>query len=66
MLWVKHNEFVRPVSVEIGLTDGIQTEISGGNLEEGAEIVIGQNQQNDPEDGATPFLPQLKNNKAKK
>jgi HlyD family secretion protein len=65
-LWVKHNEFVRPVSVEIGLTDGIQTEISGGNLEEGTEIVIGQNQQNAPEDGATPFLPQLKNNKAKK
>jgi HlyD family secretion protein len=65
-LWVKHNEFVRPVSVEIGLTDGIQTEISGGALEEGTEIVIGQNQQNDPEDGASPFLPQLKNNKAKK
>ncbi|WP_406694057.1 efflux RND transporter periplasmic adaptor subunit [Singulisphaera sp. Ch08] len=65
-LWVKHNEFVRPVSVEIGLTDGIQTEISGGDLDEGAEIVIGQNQQNDPQDGATPFLPQLKNNKAKK
>lgn len=65
-LWVKQDEFVRPVSVEIGLTDGIQTEISGGDIEEGTEIVIGQNQQNDPEDAATPFLPQIKNNKAKK
>lgn len=65
-LWVKHNEFVRPVSIAIGLTDGVQTEISGGDVDEGTEIVIGQNQADNPEDGATPFLPQLKNNKAKK
>jgi len=64
-LWVKSNEFVRPISVEIGLTDGIHTEVRGPNIEDGTEIVLGQTQETTPEDGATPFLPQIKNNKAK-
>jgi HlyD family secretion protein len=65
-LWVKHGDFVLPVSVEVGLTDGVHTEVSGENIREGIEVVIGQAQADNPEDGATPFLPQLKNDKAKK
>jgi HlyD family secretion protein len=64
-LWLKHGDFVRPASVEIGMTDGIQTEIDGGDIDEGSEVVIGQIQHNSPEDSASPFLPKLKNDKAK-
>ena len=57
-------EFVRPVPVEIGLTDGVQTEVSG-DIDEDTAVVVGQAQQSGADEGATPFLPQLKNDKAK-
>ncbi len=65
-LWVKRGEFVRPVPVNLGVTDGVQTEILGGEVSEGAEVVVGLNVQAAAEDGASPFLPKLKNDKAKK
>ncbi len=63
-LWVKHGEFVRPIPVEIGLTDGIHTEVVG-DIEEDTAVVVGQLQLAGSDDAASPFLPQLKNDKAK-
>jgi HlyD family secretion protein len=63
-LWVRDGDFVRPVPVEVGLTDGVHTEIVA-DLDAGTAVVIGQLQGADADDAASPFLPQLKNDKAK-
>ncbi len=40
-VWVLENSYVRPVDVEIGLTNGVMTEIRGKELCEGLEVVTG-------------------------
>jgi HlyD family secretion protein len=42
-VWVRRGNFVSPVEVEIGVTDGTRTEIVRGALEPGTEIVLGEN-----------------------
>src|SRR5262249_16765594 len=42
MLWVEDGGFVRPVKVHIGLSDGLNTEIVSGDLQEGDAVVIGE------------------------
>jgi len=39
VLWVPQDEFLRPVKVKVGLTDGIMSEVSGEGLAENLEIV---------------------------
>ena len=59
-LHVRDGEFVRPVKVFTGLTDGSQTEIISNELPEGTEVVIGTVQRGD--NAATtpnPFTPQM-------
>jgi HlyD family secretion protein len=63
-LWLKDEGFVRPVSVRVGLTDGISSELFGGDVAEGTEVVVGL-APNEDEAGTSPFLPQIKNDKAK-
>lgn len=61
-LWIPEGNFVRPVHVRVGLTDGVFTEVGGERVAEGLHVVTGvcarggvgnQNQ------GANPFIPQL-------
>lgn len=40
-VWVLDGEFVRPITVQVGPTDGVMTEISGDDVKEGMEIVVG-------------------------
>ena len=40
-VWVQDGKFVRPVVVEIGPSDGAMTEITGGEVREGMEIIVG-------------------------
>jgi HlyD family secretion protein len=40
-LWVREGSKVRPLAVSVGETDGLQTAVSGDNLKEGLEIVLG-------------------------
>lgn len=42
-VWVKRGNFVYPLDVQIGVSDGVVTEIIGGALAEEAEIVLGEN-----------------------
>lgn len=65
-LWVRQGEFVRPVPVDLGVTDGLRTEITGGEIPEGTEVVVGLAPVEKSEDSASPFLPKIKNDKAKK
>ncbi len=63
-VWVEDGEFVRPVKVRIGLSDGTVTEITGGDLEEGTPVVIGESHENNSGGGTTnPFTPQMFRNK---
>jgi HlyD family secretion protein len=41
-VWVRQGNQVYPVDVEIGLTDGVQSEVTGGGLQPGMEVVLGE------------------------
>ena len=62
-LWVAQGEFVRPVHVHVGLSDGMLTEASGEGISEGLQVVTGvtmlqpQGGQSEGE-GTNPFMPQ--------
>jgi HlyD family secretion protein len=55
-VWVKDGNYVRPVAVMAGLTDGTNTQVVSDQLKEGAEVVTGEiiafnagtNQQTNP------------------
>jgi HlyD family secretion protein len=63
-LWVKDGNFLRPIRVQIGPSDGAATEVSGKDLKEGMEVVIGESRSaGAPEEGdgtKNPFLPQIR------
>jgi HlyD family secretion protein len=57
-LWVRHGNFVYPVDVRIGLTDGAESEIIAGAVTEGTELVVGENLAGAlPTEGTNPFAP---------
>jgi HlyD family secretion protein len=43
ILWIRQGDFVRPLKVALGLSDGVVTEVSGEGLREGTEVVVGAN-----------------------
>jgi HlyD family secretion protein len=61
VLWVTEGEYVRPVRVRLGLSDGTNTEVEGENLSEGMKVVVGLD--TDGTSGSTqttnPFVPQF-------
>jgi HlyD family secretion protein len=60
-LWVAQGQFVQPVKVQAGLTDGAQTEVQGSDLAEGLQVVVGEQSMESGASagGASPFTPQL-------
>jgi HlyD family secretion protein len=60
-VWVQDGEFVRPVTVKLGMTDGVLTEVFGNELPESTEIITGEQQQSAQSDGTTnPFTPKFR------
>jgi HlyD family secretion protein len=57
--WVQDGSYVRPVRVQIGLSDGVNTEITGGDLQESMPVVVGEEQDNGGSGVSNPFTPQL-------
>ncbi|HMK75552.1 MAG TPA: efflux RND transporter periplasmic adaptor subunit [Thermodesulfobacteriota bacterium] len=61
-IWVEQGEFVRPVRVNAGLTDGTSTEVEGKDLTEGMRVVVGEATR-EVAGGASadrsPFTPQI-------
>jgi HlyD family secretion protein len=63
-VWVADGEFVKPVKVQVGLTDSTRTEITGGELKEGQAVVTGEAlMQAGNDGGSNPFTPQVFGNK---
>jgi HlyD family secretion protein len=63
-IWVSDGEYVRAIPVTAGLSDGINTEISGEGVQEGLEVITGDVapgtvQAAAPSAGASPFTPQM-------
>jgi HlyD family secretion protein len=59
-LWAADGQFVRPVPVRLGLTDGADTEVIADNLSEGTSIVTADAAPEEPvPTGGSPFLPQF-------
>lgn len=57
-LWLAAGEYVRPLAVKAGLSDGAMTEVSGENLAEGLDVVTGvQFQAGAKPDTSNPFTP---------
>jgi HlyD family secretion protein len=63
-VWGLDGDFVRPIKVRIGLSDGIMTEITGGDLQDETPVVIGEVHDNNTGGGTSnPFTPQMFKNK---
>ena len=59
-IWVKDGAYVRPINVRIGITDGSNTEIISRKVQEGMEVVVGENVSADAADDTTnPFAPKI-------
>ncbi len=61
MLWAASGNFVRPVPVKLGMTDGTWTEVQGEGLAKGTVVVTGtiSAEAAAEEAGANPFIPQI-------
>lgn len=60
VVWVRQGNFLGPVRVIAGLSDGTMTEVQGDRLKEDMEIVLGQQTKTSGAAGtANPFIPQL-------
>lgn len=59
VLWVERNGFLAPVRVNVGLSDGINTEVAGEGVQAGTRVVIGEQQRQDTAATTNPFAPRM-------
>ena len=59
IVWVADDGYVRPILVQIGLSDGVNTEVLAGELPEGTEVVIGEASARNTDAGGNPFAPKI-------
>jgi HlyD family secretion protein len=60
VIWLKDGEFVRPVEVKLGASDGAATAIVSDNVQEGQEIVTGETMEIAQAGIQNPFLPPVR------
>ena len=65
-VWVADGAYVRPIAVKVGMTDGVNTEVSGDGVEEGLEVITGDLPPGtvraaaaSGQPAASPFTPQM-------
>ncbi len=58
-LWVQDGPFVRPIEIRRGLNDGNVTEVSGPELKDGMEVVVGEKNPDENVEGTNPFMPKF-------
>jgi HlyD family secretion protein len=61
VLWVEAGQYLRPVVVRVGQSDGVSTEVRGEGLSEGMQVVTSRSGGGAPAGGGTanPFTPQI-------
>jgi len=58
IIWAEQGKFVRPVNVNVGLTDGTVTEVEGDGVIEGMRVVVGEHTAA-PSEEQMPLTPQM-------
>jgi HlyD family secretion protein len=63
-VWVEDGEFVRPIKVRTGVTDGFRTEVvpvdaGQDEFQEGLALVVGLSQKGLAQDASSPFAPKM-------
>lgn len=62
-VWAVGEQGLRPIRVNVGISDGVKTEVQGPGLEQGLKVVVGENQgdqANSAGGPSNPFTPQLR------
>jgi HlyD family secretion protein len=59
-IWVKDGEFVRPVEVKLGTSDGVNTAVTAVELREGQVVITGEIVATAQTDAKNPFLPVMR------
>ncbi len=70
-IWAPQGKFVRPVHVNVGMTDGLVTEVEGRDLAEGLQVIVGATTAESnvgpgslaPGVEKSPFTPQIRGGK---
>ena len=57
MLWLKSGDYVRPLEVTAGISDGVSTAVTADGLREGDEVVTGEVVEAPTAKATNPFLP---------
>ena len=63
LLWVRDGNYVRPINVNVGSSDGTMTEIEGNEVKDGLEAIVGEQQHMTDEKIVSPFTPQTMRSK---
>jgi HlyD family secretion protein len=62
LVWVQYGDLVKPLKVNVGITNGSMTEISGDEVKDGMEVIVGQHIAEKGQPSTTnPFTPQIGN-----
>ncbi len=59
-VWLKEGEFVRPVEVKAGASDGANTVVESDTLRQGQEVVTGESAKTAQSGTQNPFVPQFR------
>jgi HlyD family secretion protein len=59
-VWLKEGQFVKPVSVKPGATDGANTVLLADALHDGQEVVTGETADSAESSTKNPFIPQFR------
>ncbi|MGC3972052.1 MAG: hypothetical protein QM775_33335 [Pirellulales bacterium] len=58
-VWIREGNFVKPIEVKLGATDGTRTEITGGEVAEKTELVVGEVRESSAVGTVNPFAPKV-------
>ena len=50
---------MRPIQVNVGLTDSVSTEVQGDGLQEGIEVIVGESEIASEDSTTNPFAPRF-------
>jgi HlyD family secretion protein len=59
-VWLKEGEFVRPLEVKTGTSDGVSTAVASSELRDGQEVVTGEILQTALSGTQNPFIPPVR------
>ena len=60
VVWIPEGQYVKPIKVSLGLTDGSLTEVQNPKLKEGMQVVVGEKStEEDAASASSPFTPQI-------